>query len=132
MKRLIYPLAAALMLLGAAATQADSRDRHFREPPAWSHHGGRAFDHARARRDFRGHRGDSRHGFRDRSRHDWPGKWQGNHGRDHYRHWRHGRNDHRYWRHDWRDGYRHRAGGYRYFGDRSHGDLQVVLNVPLW
>lgn len=132
MKRLIYPLAAALMLMGAAATQADSRDRHFRDPPAWSHHGDHVSDHARARRDFRGYHGDSRHRFRNRSRHDGPGRWHRHHGRDHHRHWHHGRDGYQYWRHDWRDDYRYRPGGYRHFGDRSYGDLQVVLNVPLW
>jgi len=132
MKRFIYPLAAALMLLGTAATQADSRDRHFRDSPSWSRHDDRASDHARERRDFRGHRGDSRHGFRDRPRHDWYGNGRPHHQRNHHRYWREGRYDHRYGRHDWRDGYRYRPGGYRYFDDRSYGDLQIVLNVPLW
>ena len=143
MKRATCHLAlAALLLLGSFAAHADPRHGHLRDAPGWSEREGHhASDRGRPGREGRRYRDDSfgrhRGGYRgDFERHDQRRYRDRHHYRDDYlghdRYWgRRGRDrwyprqgwsgeDYRYWR------------GRGYLDDRSYGDLQIVLNLPLW
>jgi hypothetical protein len=123
MKKLVCQMAVALMLLGTAVAEADSRDRHFRDSPAWSHRADRAYDRGRPGRYYNRYHNDSRRWDRNR---------YGDYGRDHHRHWRHRRYEHWYPRgYSYGDDYRYWRGAGRY-DSGSYGDLRIVLNVPLW
>ena len=132
-------IAIALLSLGAVSAQADSRDGRHRDPSARAHTEDRSYDRGRWDRDVPRRHNDARRGYSGRYDHY-------DRGRDHHRHWQRGRHDRWYPRGDWRSGRyehgypRHYRRGHDYgywrgsghFNEGSYGDLQVVLNVPLW